>query len=173
MRCACGFARSHSITSICGCGAAVSGSSVTITWSRPSGPVTHYVLEAGSGPGLSNITVFNVGAATSVSVPAVPPGTYYVRVRAAILLRPRHREKVPASELAAESFGEREVFRVVGECAEEPGRYDLVHEPPEFPTKARDVGRLCVVEHRHHLSRVLYIYINIRGKTRLVLWSRS
>ena len=45
--------------------------------------MTHYVLEAGSGPGLSNITVFNVGAATSVSVPAVPPGTYYVRVRAA------------------------------------------------------------------------------------------
>jgi len=65
--------------------ATVSGSTVTLTWQPPSrGPVTSYVLEAGSAPGLANIAVFNTGsAATSLTIPGVPPGRYYLRLRAA------------------------------------------------------------------------------------------
>lgn len=57
---------------------------VTITWRPPNfGPVTSYILEAGTAPGLANIVAFNTGsAATSLSVPGVPPGTYHLRLRA-------------------------------------------------------------------------------------------
>ncbi len=62
----------------------VSGRTVTLRWIASSfGPVTSYVLEAGTAPGLSNIAVFNTGsAATSLVVPGVPPGTYHLRLRA-------------------------------------------------------------------------------------------
>lgn len=64
---------------------AASGSALTVTlrWLAPAsgGPVTGYQLEAGSAPGASDISVVQVGAATSFSTP-VPRGTYYVRVRA-------------------------------------------------------------------------------------------
>ncbi len=60
--------------------------SVTLQWTAPSsdsggGPATSYVIEAGTAPGLSNIGVFNVGSATTFAT-AIPPGVYYVRVRA-------------------------------------------------------------------------------------------
>lgn len=64
--------------------AAVSGTNVHLTWSAPSAPAaempTSYHLEAGSAPGLSNLVSVNVGNVTSFTA-AVPPGTYYVRVR--------------------------------------------------------------------------------------------
>ncbi len=61
----------------------VVGSNVTLNWTPPGGggPVGQYVLEAGTGPGLSNVVVLPVGTATSFST-AAPAGVYYVRVRA-------------------------------------------------------------------------------------------
>jgi hypothetical protein len=61
-------------------GGQVTGSTVIITW--PAVPaVVGYQLEAGSGPLLSNL-VTSTTASTSVVANGVPPGTYYVRVRA-------------------------------------------------------------------------------------------
>ena len=61
----------------------VSGSTVTLTWTAPVfGPVTGYIIEAGSATGLSNIAVANVGNVLTQSFGGVPPGTYYVRIRA-------------------------------------------------------------------------------------------
>jgi phosphatidylserine/phosphatidylglycerophosphate/cardiolipin synthase-like enzyme len=67
--------------------AAVVGSHVTLSWSPgpPSdrtGPPSYYIVEAGYASGSRNIGTANVGPNTVVGVPGVPPGTYYVRVRA-------------------------------------------------------------------------------------------
>jgi hypothetical protein len=61
--------------------ATVAGSLVELAWSAPLGGCapTAYSVHAGSAPGLSNLAILNVGAATTLSVSA-PPGTYYVRV---------------------------------------------------------------------------------------------
>jgi len=62
--------------------ATVTGMTVQLNWDQP--PVAFaWQLEAGSGPGLSNIAVFRTTAGTSLTVTGVPPGTYYVRVRSA------------------------------------------------------------------------------------------
>jgi hypothetical protein len=63
-------------------GAVVSGAGGTITWSKPAGPVTGYVLEAGTESGLSNAARVALGPQTSVSFSGIPPGRYFVRVRA-------------------------------------------------------------------------------------------
>ena len=66
-------------------GASVIGNAVTLTWAPPSGgcPVTSYVIEAGSSPGLSNLASFSTGSpALGFSSTGVPAGTYFVRVRA-------------------------------------------------------------------------------------------
>ena len=57
------------------------GTIATLSWTPSSGAAS-YVIEAGSVPGSSNVGSFSVGAATSYTTD-VPPGTYYVRVRAA------------------------------------------------------------------------------------------
>ena len=57
---------------------------VTVTWSAPQtgDPVTSYTIEAGSGPGLTNLAVLATGNnATTYTVTGVPRGTYYVRVK--------------------------------------------------------------------------------------------
>jgi hypothetical protein len=62
----------------------VSGSTVYLSWSAASSgdPVTTYVLEAGSAPGLANLVPgAAVGAATNYTATGVGNGTYYVRVR--------------------------------------------------------------------------------------------
>jgi hypothetical protein len=66
----------------------LAGSQVSLTWSPGSqattGPPTHFVLEAGSAPVASNDGVQAVAASGVVGGGGgVPPGVYYVRVRAA------------------------------------------------------------------------------------------
>lgn len=61
----------------------VSGSKVTLTWQPAAGAVTGYALEAGSLPGLADIVVAPLGNVLSFVADGVPPGTYYVRIRAA------------------------------------------------------------------------------------------
>lgn len=66
-----------------GLAVAKAGGILTFSWAAPSigtGPFS-YRLEAGSAPGLSNLATVPVGA-TTFSAAGVPPGLYYVRVRA-------------------------------------------------------------------------------------------
>lgn len=58
---------------------AVTGSVVSLSWGTATG-ATSYVIEAGSVSGAADIGAFPMGAATSFSG-AVPPGTYFVRIR--------------------------------------------------------------------------------------------
>jgi hypothetical protein len=66
-----------------GFAAVIVGSNVTLMWNAPAGgAVVSYVIEAGTAPGLSNITTFDTNnAATSLTVIGVPAGTYHARVR--------------------------------------------------------------------------------------------
>jgi hypothetical protein len=55
---------------------------VTLSWTPPTGEVTTgFVVEAGSAPGLSNLAALEVPAGSTLTVPNVPSGSYYVRVR--------------------------------------------------------------------------------------------
>jgi hypothetical protein len=62
----------------------VSAGALTLTWSAPIfGPVTRYLLEAGTGSGLSNLAVLDTGSTgTSIVIPGVPRGRYFLRLRA-------------------------------------------------------------------------------------------
>ena len=60
----------------------VTGSTVTLAWSASSGPVTSYVIEAGSATGLANLANFDTGTTTAgYTATRVGAGTYFVRVR--------------------------------------------------------------------------------------------
>jgi hypothetical protein len=63
--------------------AIVDGSTVALSWEPPTGgsAPAYFRLEAGSGPGLANLAT-TMTSATSLVVPGVPRGTYYVRARA-------------------------------------------------------------------------------------------
>ena len=62
--------------------ASVSGRTVHLEWQAPplGWPATSYRLEAGTAPGLSNVGALPVSGTTFDAV--VPPGRYYVRIRA-------------------------------------------------------------------------------------------
>jgi predicted phage tail protein len=60
----------------------VSGRTVNLSWQAAAGAVDGHVLEAGSQPALSNLARVPLGNVLSFSAADVPPGTYYVRVRA-------------------------------------------------------------------------------------------
>jgi hypothetical protein len=62
----------------------LNGSTLTLSWQLPLfGAPTSYVIDAGTASGLTDIAIFNTGSsALTASFPNVPPGTYYVRVRA-------------------------------------------------------------------------------------------
>jgi hypothetical protein len=54
-----------------------------IGWTPPRGALTGYVLEAGTALGRADVGVFPIAASmNTVPVPNVPPGTYYIRLRA-------------------------------------------------------------------------------------------
>ena len=59
-----------------------SGGTVVLTWNGAAGNPTSYVVEAGSGPGLSNVANSDLGLTTTLTATGVGPGTYYVRIRA-------------------------------------------------------------------------------------------
>ncbi len=63
--------------------ATVSGNEVSLSWAAaPSGgAATGYVLEAGTAPGLANVTTFAT-VSQGLVVAGVPTGQYFVRVRA-------------------------------------------------------------------------------------------
>ena len=58
------------------------GSTVTVTWQAPltGGPITNYIVKAGTSPGVYNL--FNGPVATTSVSGTVPSGTYYVSVAA-------------------------------------------------------------------------------------------
>ena len=56
-----------------------SGPFVTLAWA-PAAGAADYVIEVGSGTGLSNVLVTGVGGGTTLSTVA-PPGTYFARMR--------------------------------------------------------------------------------------------
>jgi hypothetical protein len=56
--------------------------SVSLSWSGPPELTNGFVVEAGSAPGLADLASFSLDAGTTVTVPNVPSGSYYVRVRA-------------------------------------------------------------------------------------------
>ena len=58
------------------------GGTVTLSWQAPAGTVTGFVVEAGSAPGLANLTTLTVPMVSTLTVPGVPGGSYYVRIRA-------------------------------------------------------------------------------------------
>lgn len=64
--------------------ATVEGTRVMLQWSRGTGPgrANGFRVEAGSAPGLANLARFDVSESPTLSVEAVPAGSYYVRVRA-------------------------------------------------------------------------------------------
>ena len=66
-----------------GLASTVVGNAVGIAWTPPTagGTPAGYRLEAGYAPGVANAAVLNT-TAPGVAAAGVPPGTYYVRVRA-------------------------------------------------------------------------------------------
>lgn len=64
--------------------ATVTGANVSFRWNAPGsgGAPTGYLLEAGNGGGLSNITTLPLPNVSSFGVDGVPAGVYFVRVRA-------------------------------------------------------------------------------------------
>jgi hypothetical protein len=67
---------------VSGLQASAMGQNVALRWSAPPGPITSYVIEAGSSSGATNIAVFDTGTANLSLSAVASPGTYFVRVRA-------------------------------------------------------------------------------------------
>jgi hypothetical protein len=63
--------------------AAVAGGVVSLSWTlQDASPTANgYRLEAGYGPGATAVSL-DLGAAAAVTIPGVPPGRYYARLRA-------------------------------------------------------------------------------------------
>jgi predicted phage tail protein len=62
--------------------ASIIGATATFQWTAPHATPTPYLLEAGSAPGRRDLVALALGSGTTFVAPGIPPGTYYVRVRA-------------------------------------------------------------------------------------------
>ncbi len=64
-------------------GAWFSGRTVIVSWAAPvtGDPVTNYVLEGGSAPGLADYGTVHAGTTRSLTVNGVPDGTFWLRLR--------------------------------------------------------------------------------------------
>ena len=107
--------------------ATAQGVMVTLTWAQNNDFRRTYILEAGSGPGLTDIASFPVPFAgvSWYNLNNVPNGTYYVRLRAVLF-----------SQLSAPS---NEVMVTVTGCAEPPAPLAL---------EGNVYGQLVVVQWR-------------------------
>jgi hypothetical protein len=66
--------------------ATTTGTTVSLTWTGSSigEAASHYLIDAGSAPGLANLASIDTASPlTSLTVPNVPAGTYWIRVRGA------------------------------------------------------------------------------------------
>ncbi len=63
--------------------ASVSAGIVTLRWGAAGGNATSYIVEAGTAAGLMNVGAFATGHLDTTYTTPAPPGTYFVRVRAA------------------------------------------------------------------------------------------
>ena len=64
-----------------GVAVSVNNTTVAVNWSGANG-ATSYVLEAGTAPGATNAFNSDIGNLLSLTAPGVPPGTFYIRLRA-------------------------------------------------------------------------------------------
>ena len=56
---------------------------LTLQWTPPAiGSAAEYLIEAGAGPGLANLVRLGTGGSAPSWQSAVPPGAYYLRMRA-------------------------------------------------------------------------------------------
>ena len=66
-----------------GLASSMAGSTVMLSWTISTGPVTSFIVEAGSASGLSNLASFDTGSSSpTLTTTGVRPGSYFVRTRA-------------------------------------------------------------------------------------------
>jgi hypothetical protein len=76
---------------------------VTLSWLPPlNGAAQSYMIEAGSSSGAANLAAFNNGPSTTFIRAGVPPGVYYIRVRAVAAGCP---SSAPSNEVAVTVSG--------------------------------------------------------------------
>lgn len=61
--------------------AAVSGSSVALSWGAASGSPTSYIVDVGTSSGASNVASQNTGSTATSLTSTLSPGTYFARLR--------------------------------------------------------------------------------------------
>jgi hypothetical protein len=108
--------------------ATVSGQTVFLSWTPPGSgdPVSNYVIQAGSAPGLSDLANAVLPAVTSLSVSNVPFGVYHVRVRAADASGPG----APSNEIVVTVGGCAGPPQGVVVASQSAGTISLAWSPP-------------------------------------------
>jgi len=118
--------------------ATVSGSMVSFRWNAPTtgGTPAGYVVEAGTGVGLSDITTVPLVNQRTFSVDGVPAGVYYVRVRATNALG----ASAPSNEVTV-NVGAGDQARVQTMTADLPGEDTALRPGPPSQLRGMVTGR--------------------------------